>query len=182
MEYIILDTKEVVSQGELRKRNSNVSFPSTWDQDVLDFLNIAPVFPAPHPEFDSITQSVQASAPVLTNKGHYEQSWTIADLDPEIVTANQTAKLEQLKTSIIQRVQSNLDNFAKEKNYDNILSACSYANSTNPIFKSEGELAISLRDSTWSALYTVLAEVEAGTRTVTTFSDIESDLPVLSWI
>lgn len=181
MEYIILDTKEVASQGELRKRNSNISFPSVWDQDVLDFLGIAPVFTSPQPTFDSVSQTVQLSAPVLTKKGHYEQSWTVVDLDPEIVTANQTAKLEQLKTSIIQRVQSNLDNFAKEKNYDSILSACSYANSTNSVFKAEGELAVSLRDATWIAMYAILEEVQSGNRVVESFSDIENDMPVLAW-
>jgi len=182
MEYIILDTKEVVSQGELRRRNSDTSFPAVWGPETLDFLGIAPVFPAPQPEHDSVTQTIQSSSPVLTSKGHYEQSWTIVDLDPEIVAQNQAAKLEQLKSSIVQQVQSNLDAFARTKNYDSILSAASYAASSNPVFKSEGQTAVVLRDDTWAKLYTILAEVEAGTRTVTSFADIEAELPVLEWV
>lgn len=181
MEYIILDTNEVVSQGELRRRNPDTSLPAVWGQDTLDFLGIAPVFPAPQPEYDSVTQTVQSSGPVLTNKGHYEQSWTIVDLDPEIVAQNQAAKLEQLKSSIVQQVQSRLDAFAQTKNYDSILSAASYATSSNPVFKSEGQTAVDLRDATWAELYTILSEVEAGTRTVTSFADIEADLPILTW-
>lgn len=181
MEYIILDTKEVVSQGELRKRNSNTSFPAVWEKDTLDFLGIAPVFPAPQPEHDSVTQTVQSSDPVLTNKGHYEQSWTIVDLDPEIIAQNRTAKLEQLKTSIVQQVQSSLDTFAQTKNYDNILSACTYATSTIPTFKTEGQKAVELRDATWAALYSILSEVEAGTKTVNSFDDVKNDLPTLAW-
>ena len=74
MEYIIIDTQEVVSQGELRRRNPDTSFPTVWGPDVLEFLGIAVVFPAPQPEFDSVSQSVIQGAPVLTSKGHYEQS------------------------------------------------------------------------------------------------------------
>ena len=181
MEYIILDTNEVVSQGELRRRNPDTSLPAVWGQDTLDFLGIAPVFPAPQPEYDSVTQTVQSSGPVLTNKGHYEQSWTIVDLDPEIVAQNQAAKLEQLKSSIVQQVQSRLDSFAQTKNYDSILSACTYANDNNETFKNEGQYCVEKRSATWEALYAILAEVEAGTRTVTSFADIEADLPTLAW-
>lgn len=181
MEYIIIDTQEVVSQSELRHRNPDTSFPEIWGPDVLEFLGVAVVFPAPKPEFDSISQSVIQGAPVLTDKGHYEQTWTIVDLDPVVVQANKTAKLEQLKTSIVSTVQSNLDAFAKEKGYDNILSACSYATSTNDAFKTEGLRAVLLRDSSWATLYSILADVETGKRIVTSFADIETDLPVLTW-
>mgnify|MGYP003346456733 CR=1 FL=1 len=181
MEYIIIDTQEVVSQGELRRRNPDTSFPAVWGPDVLEFLGVAVVFPAPQPEFDSVSQSIIQGAPVLTDKGHYEQSWTIVDLDPEIVQVNQAAKLEQLKTSIVSIVQSNLDAFAQEKGYDGILSACSYASSSNATFKAEGLKAVELRDASWATLYSILADVEAGKRTVTSFADIETELPVLKW-
>lgn len=181
MEYIIIDTQEVVSQGELRRRNPETSFPAVWGPETLEFLGVAAVFQTPQPEFDSISQTVIQGAPVLTNKGHYEQSWSIVDLDPEVVAQNQIAKLEQLKTSIVSQVQTRLDDFAKTRNYDSILSAATYATSTNAQFKAEGQKAVELRDATWSSLYSILAEVEAGTRTVSSYADIEADLPVLEW-
>jgi hypothetical protein len=181
MEYIIIDTQEVVSQGELRKRNPNTSFPAVWGQDVLDFLGVAVVFSVPQPEFDTVSQMAILGSPILTDKGHYEQSWTVVDLDPEVVQQNQIAKMEQLKVSIVSNVQSNLDAFAKEKGYDGILSACTYANSSNELFKAEGLKAVELRDTSWGTLYAILADVEAGNRVVSSFADIAADLPVLTW-
>ena len=99
----------------------------------------------------------------------------------EEIAADAAAKLQKLKTSIISIVQAKLDSFAKEKGYDGILSACTYATSTNDVFKAEGLKAVELRDASWSALYSILEEVEAGTRTVESFADIEEDLPVLEW-
>ena len=49
-------------------------------------------------------------------------------------------------------------------------------------FQTEGQYAVTARDATWEKLYEILAEVEAGTRPIpTSFSDIESELPVLIW-
>lgn len=47
------------------------------------------VFPAPAPLVDPITQIAREIAPVLTDKGHYEQVWEVVDLDAETVAANQ---------------------------------------------------------------------------------------------
>lgn len=181
MEYIIIDTQEVVSQGELRKRNPNTSFPAVWGNDILEYLGVAVVFQAPYPEHDPVSQIVVQGAPVLTDKGHYEQSWTVMELDAEIVAQNQIAKLNQLKSSIITLVQMRLDDFAKTRNYDGILSACTYATSTNEVFKAEGQKAVELRDQTWASLYTIMASVEAGGMVVTSFADVEAELPILTW-
>ena len=48
------------------------------------------------------------------------------------------------------QVQRHLDAFAFECGYDNILSACSYANDPNPTFALEGKKALEARSSTWS--------------------------------
>lgn len=78
--------------------------------------------------------------------------------------------------------QLRLDTFAQTRNYDGILSLCTYANSPNETFRIEGEYGLIVRDATWSKLYQVLSEVEAGQRPKPTgFQDIESELPVLSW-
>jgi len=77
--------------------------------------------------------------------------------------------------------QARLDAFARSRNYDSILSACTYANSTNPTFAAEGAYCVQLRDQTWAKLYEMLAEVQAGTRAIpTSFDDIAPELPVSS--
>ena len=87
-----------------------------------------------------------------------------------------------LYNDIINFTQKRLDDFAQTRNYDGILSAASYATSTNLKFQTEGQYCVDVRDLTWAKLYEILAEIQAGTRQApNSFSDIESELPVLSW-
>lgn len=87
-----------------------------------------------------------------------------------------------LRDQIIFSTQARLDTFSQTRNYDGILSACTYATSAVPKFQAEGQYCVQARDSTWAALYSILAEVEAGTRPIPAgFADVEADLPALAW-
>jgi hypothetical protein len=91
-------------------------------------------------------------------------------------------RVPDVKAEIIEATQKRLDDFAKTRNYDGILSACTYATSTAPKFKAEGQYCLGARDATWAKLYDMLAQVEAGTRPIPSgFADIEGELPVLAW-
>lgn len=84
--------------------------------------------------------------------------------------------------SVRQSVQERLDAFARTRNYDGILSACTYATSSVPKFATEGQYAVQARDATWAALYVLLAEVQSGTRPApASFADVQPLLPVLEW-
>lgn len=89
---------------------------------------------------------------------------------------------EKVRQVIVRNTQQRLDDFARTRNYDGILSATTYATSTVPKFQQEGQYAVQARDATWATLYTILAEVEAGTRPVPTgYAEIEPELPALVW-
>jgi hypothetical protein len=96
--------------------------------------------------------------------------------------ANTQPTIEQIKQLFIDSIQTRLDNFAQERGYSGILSACTYATSLVTKFKNEGKTCVNLRDSTWAAAYDILAQVEAGTRPMpSSIADIEADLPALVW-
>lgn len=78
-------------------------------------------------------------------------------------------------------IQVHLDDFAKSRGYDGILSACTYASSTVPKFASEGQCCVNARDNTWAASYTILADVESATRTMPTIAEMLAELPLLAW-
>jgi hypothetical protein len=79
-------------------------------------------------------------------------------------------------------VQKRLDAFANTRQYDSIVSACSYATSTNSAFASEGQRAVVLRDQSWASLYTYLEKVTAGMVALPrTEADILQDQPELTW-
>lgn len=96
----------------------------------------------------------------------------------EQVVVEQEAAVKQQLESFVQKV---LDEKARERNYDSILSLCSYATSLNPKFQAEAQSAVEWRDNVWETCYTLLEEVEAGTREVPTEDELLALLPTLTW-
>lgn len=89
---------------------------------------------------------------------------------------------EQLQVAFAASIQQRLDDFARTRNYDGILSACTYATSTNQRFKADADYCVQKRDETWAAAYDILAQVLADTRPMpASIADIEVDLPALVW-
>lgn len=107
---------------------------------------------------------------------------TQEELD-EIRSSRKVVKTaEQAVAEFSTAIQQRLDDFARQRNYDGILSACTYATSTVPKFKTEGQACVNLRDATWAAAYQILADVQAGTRPMpASIADIEADLPAVVW-
>lgn len=109
----------------------------------------------------------------------------VVDLTPEeaaVIEADRAAyeleASERLKKAIVDATEAQLNEFARTRGYDSIMSACTYATSTVPKFAAEGQYCVELRDQTWAVLYTMLAEVQSGTRPVpSSFEDIASILP-----
>ena len=108
-------------------------------------------------------------------------SYSVADgftNPPEHIAAQE----HQLIAKFTGAIQQRLDDFARTRNYDSILSACTYATSTVAKFKTEGQACVNLRDATWAAAYNILAEVQAGDRPMpVSIADIEADLPAAVW-
>ena len=79
-------------------------------------------------------------------------------------------------------VQARLDAWARTKEYDGILSATTYANSTNPTRATESAKAILNRDITWDAMYDYMDKVTSKQLPVPMKeSEIVAQLPELTW-
>jgi hypothetical protein len=145
-----------------------------FDGDVE--LNAENPAKAPIPQY----HTRQSPHPIPT--GHYAvmiSGWSYVLGDPPPAP---TTPPEQIQAEIVTATQQRLDDFAETRNYDGILSACTYAPDPNPKFASEGQYCIDARGATWTKLYEILAEVEAGTRPMPSgYADIEPELPVLAW-
>lgn len=100
--YINTETLEYpVTEQEIKQLYSNISFPNPF----IPPKEYAVVFPAPKPEYDTITHAVIEDTPVLTAKGSYEQQWKVVELPVEIVEANQAAKAESDAKSIASKIE-----------------------------------------------------------------------------
>ncbi len=88
---------------------------------------------------------------------------------------------EQIQADYTARIQQRLDEFARTRGYDGILSACTYAASTVAKFQAEGQYCVNARDATWAKGYEVMGAVQAGARPMPTWEQIEAELPALAW-
>jgi len=75
-------------------------------------------------------------------------------------------------------VQTHLDMQARAKNYDDIVSACSYAGAPNP-FQGEGQAFVKWRGDVWAKCYAIMAEVQGGQRPAPSIPDLIAELPEL---
>lgn len=108
----------------------------------------------------------------------YDGNWYVKGYAPTQPLEEYQAEIQKMLTD---GVQNYMDTAAQTRGYDNIHTACSYANSTDEIFKAEGTACLAWRDSVWRTCYNILDEVKAGTRPIPTLEEVIAELPKLVW-
>ena len=78
MNYRNKTSGAVSTQGEIRRANSNTSFPRVWDADVCTHLNVDPVLAAPQPSCTAL-QQVNSVAPVQDSLNNWVEGWEVVD-------------------------------------------------------------------------------------------------------
>ena len=81
----------------------------------------------------------------------------------------------------VNAVQNLLDATARTRQYDNILSACTYVGSTVQKFHNEGQACLNWRGAVWARCYDLLAQVQAGTLAQPTVTELLAMLPAIAW-
>lgn len=110
--------------------------------------------------------------------GKWSIGWDLVSM----TQAEITASMVEVKGRVSATVQNMLDDFARTKDYDNIMSACSYINSSNVTRAQEAQTAINLRDQVWDTLIAYYTDVELGNvAPPTTEDEILALLPPLVW-
>lgn len=91
-----------------------------------------------------------------------------------------TPSPEEIEAAVVAGVQQRLDAFAQSRGYDDVLSACTYANSTIDKFKAEGQRCVDLRDQCWATCYQFLASaLQNGS--LPNVDDVMAALPAMEW-
>jgi hypothetical protein len=194
MQIRIRATGQVMYESEFRMYIRGTSGAS-WGQttpEVLEALEADPVFEGAQATGEFWQYSQYAGVEQIDGKWYTKYTLgpvftdtddaTAAEQEAEYVATKTAQRAAELQNSVVQQTQRRLDAFAQTRNYDSILSACTYASSTLTKFADEGQYCVQARDETWAALYEILADVQAGTRPVpTSFAEIEEELPTLAW-
>lgn len=179
--YALIENQSVVQYpytiAQFRASQPNTSFPPDISDAELADYGVVRVVATGQPTYNRLTQNCIELTPVYVND-RWEQNWTVVSASAAEIAARKQA----LQDDIVAQTQGRLDAFARTRQYDGILSACTYASSPTPKFAAEGQYCVAQRDATWAKLYEMLAEVEAGTRPIPSgYQDIEPELPALVW-
>lgn len=128
------------------------------------------------PDYNPTTHTRKPNGQVVDDQARtLTKQYTVDALPADAVAA-------RVLKDVVSNTQARLDTFARTRNYDGILSLCTYATSPTAKFSAEGQYGVVARDATWAKLYEMLAEVQAGTRPMPgSFADVEPELPALVW-
>lgn len=165
------------SKKHLIRDNPNISFAVHMSPEDLISWGLYVVHPSPYAEFNPLTHRLTETNPVFDGE-KWVQQWSIEVLSTE----ENAAKISEAKERIGIQAQQRLDNFAKTRGYDNIVTACTYASSQNTTYQTEGQRCVDLRDAVWAALSTIFAAVDAKQREmVSNIHELDAELPELTW-
>lgn len=89
--------------------------------------------------------------------------------------------IEEQKKYFLQLAQDMMDSKVRERNYDGIMSACSYSGSTSPKFAAEAAACMAWRDAVWEKCYELLDAIKPGDPENLTEEDFMGSLPELIW-
>lgn len=95
--------------------------------------------------------------------------------------------ISEIQSRVIDLVEQRLDAFAATRGYGNsrtspIVSASSFATSSDPKHGPEGRYCVQARDDTWNALWKYWADILKGVKGYpTSFNDVVEVLPPLKW-
>ena len=103
--------------------------------------------------------------------------WTVVTLTPE----EQNAYLRSVRVDFARFLKEHLDAEVKCRDYDDIGSACSWKDSTDPKWAAESQQAASFREASYKAAYQIENAVLAGTMTIPTREQFLIAMPKLGW-
>lgn len=130
-----------------------------------------------------LTELSAEDADKILREGHlwrYQEGVLVPYIKPIniILQEQQDAIMKRL----VGAVQNHLDSVARLRNYDGILSLCSYATSTDVTFSVEGQAGVAWRDACWRHCYQTLSDVQNDIRSIPTPDELVAELPTISWI
>jgi hypothetical protein len=122
--------------------------------------------------------------------GVFISSWTVPNVTQpshDEVMALDTPALEasfnyySFQDTGMPLLDSYIDSVAQQKNYANAVACSSYLNSTVAAWSAQATTFIAWRDAVYNYAIAQFALMEAGTRTVPTFAEFQTELPVITW-
>jgi hypothetical protein len=100
--YRIKSTGEIKSQGDVRKMFPNVSLPRVWDEGVLNYLGVDPVFESPTPTTTRYQTAFKDGVEFKNDKWMWK--WVVSEMDDEAkasLDATQAKSVREQRNKLI---------------------------------------------------------------------------------
>lgn len=170
----IENDKIVKNSVNLNEDFPNTSFPVSITQEHLP-ENYFILHETEKPELDFDEKLVEG--PPVFRDGVWKENW-IKDVLNEYELLQ---KQKQSENKIKKEVEYYMDCVVSEKDYTNMISACSYVNSVNEQYSKEAKACIEWRDQIWSKIYQILDDAKKENKEYPKFSDLVKELPTITW-
>lgn len=153
----------------------NISNFHLMDEAIINSYGFYRVVNSTTPSYDPSHQKIVNS---LSFDGNVvNKSYTVVNLSQE----EQLQKINEMKLFFVNAVETFLDSIVSQKDYKNILHACSYVESSVPQYKAEALAVVAWRDLVWGKAYEIQNAILAGSRTVPTREEFLAEMPALEW-
>jgi hypothetical protein len=103
MDYRLRETGEIVSQGEIRRRNSNTSLPAVFYKNICDFLGIDPILQSPQPQVGEL-EVVLLDGAVQDSLGNWVQNYIVKPMFSDLEFTNEDGSVS-IKTKAEQEAE-----------------------------------------------------------------------------
>lgn len=148
------------------------------DVNYLKSLNWVPVIKEKY-TYDIYNQKLD------NRRFRYNGNFVVEEYDVVDNIVQTSISLFDIENILKQETSSRLDIFAQSRGYDNILSACTYANDINLTYRKEGQYCLEIRSETWTILYSIIADIKSNQRPIPKshleVMQILQELPRLEW-
>lgn len=179
-------TGAVITEDDFRALHPNTSFPAQLTPEILSAFDYDPVLEGAQPTGEPwqfpVADGVEQIEGLWFTKWKLGPEFASPEEEAAYIAGWQAQQAELFKNEVVLAAQKQLDDFARTRNYDGVLSAATYATSPDPVFSAEGQYCVVIRDDTWNMLYQILEEVQSGTRPPpTSVEEVLALLPVPEW-
>lgn len=178
MAYINTKTLQKLEATDIIVAHPEVSFPNRgwYDEEIMPFGYATLNPPIDQPIPGKYQKVIEDGFVEVDGKWH---------MKVKLVDMSEEEKLSEdvlTKEEIIKNVQVYLDTAAQVREYDNMLSLCTYATSTVEKFRIEGQCGVEFRDVVWTKTYELLGKIEDGTLPMPeTYQQFLEQLPEIVW-
>lgn len=139
--------------------------------NIFDLLAAHGYFPYTEP----VIGEFQRLGTIIRCKDEFGEE--IDELTREVVDWSQAEIIDYFSRT----AQQHMDEVARVRYYDGILSLCSYAGSTDHRYGPEGLAGVVFRDKVWDYCYSLMDAVTAGAAQVPTTAEFRAALPPMIW-